>query len=159
MINKHHTKVYALSSDSPAQSEKLKSNVGFLFELLCDEKKEVITQYGLLNPFEHGGIARPAILIIRPSGNIAYRSIDGTAKRVDLTHVLEFLATLDKHPQQTLAEKTPKKWIVPSLTTTGRTMKNMVAMGNFADWKHFLTFPANAVVIPVKKWLQKRNRK
>jgi alkyl hydroperoxide reductase subunit AhpC len=158
-INRLNTQIYALSTDSPAQSKKLKANMGFPFELLCDEKKDVITRYGLLNPFEHGGIARPAIFIIRPDGVICYRSIDGTARRVDLSHALEFMTTLHKNPQQTLDEKTPQKWIFPSLTTAGRTMRNMVAMGNFADWKHFLTFPGNFIVIPVKKWLRKRNKK
>ena len=131
--------------------------MGLPFELLCDEKKDVITLYGLLNPFEHGGIARPAIFIIRPDGNICYRSIDGTARRVDLNHVLEFLGTLHKNQRQVLHEAVPQKWIFPSLITMVRTMRNMFVMGTFADWKHFLTFPGNFILIPIKKWLRKRH--
>ena len=165
-IKKHYhtftgfnTTVYALSIDSQEQSEKLKTKMELPFELLCDEKKEAVNSYGLLNPYEHGGIARPAVFLIMPDGRICYRSIDGTAKRVDQTHIMEFLKDLQQNPDQSLHEDAPKKWIVPSLSISALTIRNLFVMGNRADWKHTLTFPGNFIVIPVKKWLKKRKRK
>lgn len=125
------------------------------FDLLCDVDKKVIQLYDLVNPFEHGGIAKPAIFIMNPGGRICYRSLDGTAHRVDLTHVLNFLKAHHENPDLANTEPVDKKWIIPSWKTTRQIMKNMLLRGNLADWKHYCMFPLNPVIIPMKK-LKKR---
>jgi peroxiredoxin len=64
--------------------------------LLCDADRKVVDLFKLRNPFEHDGIAYPATFIINQDGKICYRSIDGTANRVDLTDEISFLEQLHK---------------------------------------------------------------
>jgi len=158
-IIKYKTRAYAISVDSPKQSRAVASEMMLPFDLLCDVDKQVIQLYGLVNPFEHGGIARPAIFIINPGGKICYRSIDGTAQRVDLTHVLNFLKAHYVNPDLTNKEKVDKKWIVPSWGTTRQIVKNMILRGNQADWKHYGLFPLSPIIIPLKKLKRKMEKK
>ncbi len=78
---KFNTRVFALSTDSPKQSESLIKKSNLSLTLLCDEDRKVVDLFKLRNPFEHDGIAYPATFIINPEGKICYRSIDGTAAR------------------------------------------------------------------------------
>ena len=111
------------------------------FELLCDEDKHVIDLFNLRNPFEHGGIAYPATFIINPEGKICYRSLDGTASRVDLSDELRFLEKLHDDAGYMMDTAPKKSWIIPSLKDTWRMTSNLIFNGNFADWKHFLLLP------------------
>lgn len=138
--------VAAISTDSMTQSQAVSVEMGLPFDLLCDPEKNVINAYHLLNPFEHGGIARPAMFLVLPSGEIAYRSIDGTARRVDITDLLDYLK---KHGKG--ASGTKKKWIIPSPKVSWQMARNLVLRGNFADWKHSLTFPYGLIKLSGKK--------
>lgn len=158
-IIKYKTRAFALSVDSPKQSRAIVSEMMLPFDLLCDVDKKVIQLYDLVNPFEHGGIARPAIFIINPDGKICYRSVDGTAHRVDLTHVLNFLKAHYGNPDLDNKEPVDKKWIIPSWKTTGQIMKNMILRGTLADWKHYCLFPLSPIIIPLKKLKQKAKKK
>jgi len=129
------------------------------FDLLCDVDKKVIQLYNLVNPFEHGGIAKPAIFIINPGGKICYRSLDDTAQRVDLAHVLNFLKKHHDDPELMNTGVVEKKWIMPSWETTRQILKNMIFRGNLSDWKHYCLFPLSPVIIPLKKLKQKIDKK
>ncbi len=157
-IIKYKTRAYAISVDTPKQSQAVASEMMLPFDLLCDVDKNVIQLYGLVNPFEHGGIARPAIFIINPDGRICYRSLDGTAHRVDLTHVLNFLKAHYENPALTNQKPGDKKWIIPSWQTTRQIMKNMVFRGSGADWKHYCLFPLSPIIIPIKKYKWKKKK-
>ncbi len=143
--------IAAISTDSIKQSQAVEREMELPFDLLCDVDKKVIKMYDILNPFEHGGIAKPAMFLILPSGKIGYRSIDGTARRVDLSDLLEFLETYgtDKDNKASLGVK--KKWVIPSPKETWQLTRNMVLRGDFADWKHSLTFPYGWIKISGKK--------
>jgi alkyl hydroperoxide reductase subunit AhpC len=158
-IIKYKTRAFALSVDSPKQSQAVVSEMMLPFDLLCDVDKKVIALYDLVNPFEHGGISRPAIFIINPGGKICFRSLDGTAHRADLAHVLNFLKAHYDNPDLANAEPVDKKWIIPSWKTTGQIVKNMVLRGNIADWKHYGMFPLNPIIIPLKKLKRKLDKK
>ena len=157
-IEKHHgtytrldIRVYALSTDSPRQSQNLVLKLGLSFPLLCDESKAVIDLFNLRNPLEHDGIAYPATFIVSPGGKIRYRSLDGTAKRVYLTDELAFLEQLHKDSEHTLHAKPKRKWVIPSLKDNWRISMNMIFAGNFADWKNLLLLPVNYSKILVNK--------
>lgn len=81
----------ALSVDSPARSEALRSELRLRFPILCDAAREVVLAWDLHNPREMGGIAIPAVFVIGPDGIIRYRSIDTTHARVHVDGVLGFL--------------------------------------------------------------------
>ncbi len=142
-----NTRIFALSTDSPDQSENLIKKIQLSFTLLCDENRKIVDLFHLKNPFEHGGIAYPATFIINPEGNICYRSLDGTANRVDLTDELSFLEQLHQNSGQRMQTGPKKSWIIPSLKDNWRMSMNMIFRGNFADWKHFLLLPVNMLRI------------
>jgi len=158
-IIKYKTRAYALSVDSPKQSQAVVSEMMLPFDLLCDVDKNVIALYDLINPFEHGGIAKPAVFIINPGGKICYRSLDDKAYRVDLTHVLNFLKAHYDNPDLTNKEAVDKKWIIPSWKTVRQIIKNMIFRGSLTDWKHYGLFPLKPILIPLKKLKQKMKEK
>ena len=121
------------------------------FELLCDTDKKVVTRYDLLNPFEHGGISRTAIFVIHSTGIIGYRSLDGTARRVDTADVLLYLESLAENPEYNMTDRPKRHWIFPSWQTVRQIFRNMAYRGNTADWTHYALTPINPLIIPVKK--------
>lgn len=157
-IRARNTRIYALSADTPEQSRAFQSETGLPFELLCDVDKTVINLYDLLNPYEHGGIAYPAVFVIKPDGDIAYRSIDGTARRADISHVLHFLKNLHELKDFQAEAPPPKQWILPSFKNLKQIYRNMRFRGNAADWKHYILYPVNTALIPVKKTIRKVRR-
>jgi len=153
-IQKHHdtytkldTRVFALSTDSPQQSARVVEKLNLSATLLCDEEKKVIDLFDLRNPLEHDGIARPATFIINSEGKIRYRSLDGTAKRVDLTDELAFLEQLQKDAGHAQSARPKKKWVIPSFKDNWRISMNMISVGNFSDWKNLLLLPVNYLKI------------
>ena len=121
------------------------------FQLLCDIEKEAIGLYHLLNSHEHGGIAYPAMFVIRPSGKIQYRSLDTTAHRIVLSDLIEFMETLNKDPEYLPASEAKKRWIIPSPKTAWQISRNMIFRGNRSDWKHYFLFPFSIIKLSWKK--------
>ncbi|MCP4346343.1 MAG: redoxin domain-containing protein, partial [Desulfobacterales bacterium] len=148
--DKFNTKVFALSTDSPKQSENIVKKMNFSLTLLCDEDRKVVDLFKLRNPFEHGGIAYPATFIINPEGKICYRSLDGTASRVDLTDELSFIEQLHKDAGHTIQTGPKKSWIIPSAKDNWRMSMNMISQGSFADWKHLFLLPVNMLKIMLR---------
>ncbi len=135
------TKVVIISADEPKQSRSFKAEKSFLFTVLCDSDRKVIKQFNLLNPYEHAGIAYPAIFIIKPGGIVGYRSLDRTASRVDLTEVLNYLKTVNVNPDHTLRSESKKNVIIPKRSDLWQLTKNMFGRGNLEDWKHYIGYP------------------
>jgi len=146
-----NTRILALSVDAPKQSQAVVRNLDLPFDLLCDVDKHVIDLYHLRNPHEHGGIAYPAIFVIAPSGKVHYRSLDGTAQRVDLSDMLTFLEDFNDNPEYVSQEKPKKRWIIPLWNEMWQISRNMVLRGNTADWKHYFMFPVSMLKISGRK--------
>ena len=151
IYDRYNTRVFALSTDLPKQSERVATKLDLSATLLCDEDRKVVDLFNLRNPFEHDGIAYPATFIISPDGKIRYRSLDGTAKRVDLTDELAFLEQLHKDSDHIRQAKPNKAWVIPSLKDNWRISMNMITKGNFSDWKNFLLMPINYSKILISK--------
>lgn len=115
----------------------------------------MVDLFDLRNPLEHDGIAHPATFIISPDGNIRYRSLDGTAKRVDLTDELAFLEKLQKDSSHTSGARPQKAWVIPSPKDNWRISMNMISVGNFADWKNLFLLPVNYLKILGSKFKTK----
>jgi len=158
LIQGYHTDIAAVSVDTPKQSQAVIRDMNLPFQLLCDVDKQVISQYNLVNPHEHGGIAYPAIFVIRPSGKIQYRSLDGTAQRVELSEVLSFLEKMDQDDDFVSNESPRKKIIIPFPNHVWQISKNMLFRGNFADWKHYVTFPISATKLAWKMMFGSGNK-
>lgn len=67
----------AISVDPPEVSERLRSNKGYTYTLLCDPKAEVIRRYQLLHPAgspEGKDISRPAEFLVDRSGIVRWEN-------------------------------------------------------------------------------------
>ena len=143
--------IVAISADAPQQSRQFSQEMRFDFPLLCDDQRTVIQQFHLLNPHEHGGIAYPAIFIVKPGGIIGYRSLDRTANRVNLSEILQYLENVESDPDLLQQSQSPKKLIIPNLKELLQVGKNMFKRGNATDWKHYLTYPYILLKMPFRK--------
>ena len=115
----------------------------------------MIDLFDLRNPLEHDGIAYPATFIISQAGKVRYRSLDGTAKRVDLTDELAFLEKRHKDSSHTAEARPKRAWVIPSVKDNWRISMNMISVGNFSDWKNLLLLPVNYLKILVSKFRKK----
>lgn len=62
----------AISSDDQSFAWSMGQTTSAKFQILSDSDRKVIKDYGILNPQEHGGIAKPTILIIDKEGRIRF---------------------------------------------------------------------------------------
>jgi peroxiredoxin len=116
----------ALSVDPPAASLALVKQLALPFPLLCDTRREVVRSYGLYNAAEKGGIAYPATLVLDRDRTVRFRSLDRTAKRVDLDALYAFLGAgiCSAAPECPLCTR-----IVPSVRDWSRAIGNALRHG------------------------------
>ena len=81
----------AISVDTPEESQAFKQSLRLPFRLLSDVERKVVTEWGLLNTGEHGGIAQTATWVIDQTRTVRFRSLDQITSRVDLGALLAFL--------------------------------------------------------------------
>ena len=137
-ISEHHeqiraagAQVAALSVDVPERSEALRQRDGLAFPLLCDPDHHVVEAWGLFDPNEKGGIARPATFVIDPDHRIRLRSLDGVASRLRAADLVTYLRAspagdVPAPPQQRILVPSPgqmARTLLPALRLTlfGRT--------------------------------------
>lgn len=83
----------ALSADSPADGQKLATELNISFPILSDVYKNYIKQYGVLHPTE--GIARPSTFIVNKEGKIVWKYVGSNeSDRPPIDTVLQQLAAL-----------------------------------------------------------------
>jgi len=81
----------AVSADSPADGQKVASELNLTFPILSDVYKNFIKQYGVLHPTE--GIARPSMFVVTKEGKISWKYIGSEASdRPPMELVLQQLA-------------------------------------------------------------------
>ena len=71
-------RVVAVSTGSVADNQKLAESAGITFALLSDPQLDAIDAFGLRHPgasVDGSDIARPAVFIIAPDGQIAWRRL------------------------------------------------------------------------------------
>ncbi len=116
----------------------------------------MINQYDLLNRFEHDGIAYPAVFILNPEGKICYRSLDGTAQRIDFSEIYAFLDAFVTTEDYSVETSGKKKIILPSPRSLFMITRNMLFQGNFSDWKHYILFPVSIIRLTFRMLFKKR---
>ena len=115
----------ALSVDDPTRAEAMRAQLKLPFPVLCDCERKVITEWGLLNAKEKGGIAYPAVFVIDRDRTVRFLSQDRTAARVSPDALLAFLHS--GMPRQT--EPPKQEAIRPGLGTFLSAFKNALAHG------------------------------
>ena len=81
----------ALSVDEPERSRDLRARLGLPYPLLTDPGRDVIRSWGLFNPKEAGGIARPATYLLGPGRRVLFRNLDEIAARAQAAEMLAYL--------------------------------------------------------------------
>jgi len=67
---------------------------GAKFQILSDADKKTITEYGIVNAAEHGGIDHPSIFVLDKQGRIRYMHVGKDAQ--------------DRPPDETIVEELKK---------------------------------------------------
>jgi peroxiredoxin len=82
----------AISADSPADGQKVASEMKLSYPILSDVYRNIIRQYGVLHPTE--GIARPSMFLVNKQGRIVWSYVGQDASdRPSMDSVLQQLQT------------------------------------------------------------------
>lgn len=81
----------AISVDDQSYAWSMAQTTGARFQILSDVEKKTITDYGIVNAAEHGGIAHPSIFILDKEGRIRYMYVgkDASDRPPDETIIVE----------------------------------------------------------------------
>jgi peroxiredoxin Q/BCP len=107
-----------VSVDTPAQSETLRRDLALPFTILADADRRVVQEWGLYNPREHGGIAKPAAFIIDRDRCVRHVQVDTVARRAHASEIIGLLRRPDVVPR--------RRVYIPHLTDIVRSVRNMV---------------------------------
>jgi peroxiredoxin len=99
--------------DSPDESEALRVRLSLPFPILCDTERRVVRDWGIYNPADKGGIAKPAVFIIDSSRVVRYAAVDTVVRRVPAAETVSVL--------QNAAEAQP--------------VRRRAHVPRFSDWK------------------------
>jgi peroxiredoxin len=86
--------VVAISVDDASRSAAIVKDLDLPFQVLCDTRRAVVTQWGLLNAKEKGGIAYPACFVIDRERRVRYRCVEGGTRRADAKEVAAYVRAL-----------------------------------------------------------------
>ena len=70
----------AVSVDEQSFAWSMAQTTGAKFQILSDAEKKTITEYGIVNAAEHGGIAHPSIFVLDKEGRIRYMHVGKDAQ-------------------------------------------------------------------------------
>jgi peroxiredoxin len=84
----------AISVDEQSFAWSMAQTTGAKFQILSDAEKKTITEYGIVNAAEHGGIAHPSIFVLDKEGRIRYMHVGKDAQ--------------DRPPDETILEEVKK---------------------------------------------------
>ena len=81
----------AVSVDPPDRSDALRKQLSLPFAILCDAGRRVVQDWGIYNPREKGGIAKPAIFVIGQDRRARYATVDTVSLRVPASEIIRML--------------------------------------------------------------------
>jgi len=111
--------VVAVSIDPLAKSEALRRELRLPFPILCDIERRVVKDWGIYNPKERGGIAKPAVFVIDRDQTVQYSKIDDVATRVPASEIVRILRGTGRREAQ-------RKLYIPRLSDFVRAIRNML---------------------------------
>ena len=79
-IKQAGAELIAVSVDEQSFAWSMAQTTGARFQILSDADKKTITEYGIVNAAEHGGIAHPSIFILDKEGKIRYMHVGKDAQ-------------------------------------------------------------------------------
>jgi peroxiredoxin len=113
----------AVSVDAPEKSESVRRELRLPFPILSDAQRWVVREWGIYNPHENGGIAKPAVFILAADRTVRFISVDEVASRVPAAEILRRLSARDS------GADAERKRLVPEPATWFRAIRNALWMG------------------------------
>ena len=113
----------AVSVDAPQKSESVRRDLRLPFPILSDSKRRVVQEWGIYNPDEKGGIAKPAVFILAPGRMVRFVSVDQVASRVPAAEILRRLT------EQGPGSGADRKTRIPGPVTFFRAIRNALRLG------------------------------
>jgi peroxiredoxin len=113
----------AVSVDAPEKSESVRRDLRLPFPILSDSQRRVVQEWGIYNPDEKGGIAKPAVFILAPGRMVRFVSVDQVASRVPAAEILRRLT------EQGPGSGADRKTRIPGPVTFFRAIRNAIQMG------------------------------
>jgi len=113
----------AVSVDAPEKSEAVRQQLQLPFPILSDSERRIVQEWGIYNPNEKGGIAKPAVFILAPDRTVRFVSVDGVSARVPAADVVGML----QDQKDTMPIR--RKCLIPSLVTFFRAISNALRLG------------------------------
>jgi peroxiredoxin len=111
--------VVAVSVDPPIKSKALRRELRLPFLILSDAERRVIKDWGIYNPNERGGIAKPAVFVIGRDRTVQYSKIDDVATRVPASEIVRILRGTGRREAQ-------RRVYIPRLSDFLRAIRNML---------------------------------
>jgi len=113
----------AVSVDAPEKSESVRRELRLPFPILSDCQRRVVREWGIYNPDEKGGIAKPAVFILAPDRTVRFVSVDEVASRVPAAEILRRLSEQGSGPGG------DRKTRIPGPALFFRALRNALRMG------------------------------
>ena len=113
----------AVSVDAPEKSEAVRQQLQLPFPILSDSERRIVQEWGIYNPNEKGGIAKPAVFILAPDRTVRFASVDGVSARVPAADVVGMLQ------EQKDTMPTGRKRLIPSPAKFFRAISNGLRLG------------------------------
>ena len=113
----------AVSVDAPEKSEAVRQQLQLPFPILSDSERRIVQEWGIYNPNEKGGIAKPAVFILAPDRTVRFVSVDGVSARVPAADVVGMLQ------EQKDTMPTGRKRLIPGPATFFRAIRNGLRLG------------------------------
>ena len=117
------TSLVAVSVDAPEKSEAVRRQSQLAFPILSDGERRVVQDWDIYNPYEKGGIAKPAVFILAPDCTVRFVSVDGVSARVPAADIV---GMLQERKDKT---STRRKHLIPSPATFVRAIRNALRFG------------------------------
>ena len=114
----------ALSVDDEKRSAEMRRSAKLDIEVLCDPSRKTVTQWGLLNAREKGGIAIPATFVIDSGRRIRYSWNEGLNSRVAPHDVLRLLES------EGASDSVKPRSFFPNLRHWGQAIRSTFRLGN-----------------------------
>jgi peroxiredoxin len=119
-IRAYGANLVAVSVDPPQTSEAVRRDLRLPFMILCDTARRVVREWGIYNPRERGGIAKPAVFIIKSDRTVPYASVDGVSSRIAPSEIVRLLPAAAETPPAR------RKHYIPTLADFFRAIRNSI---------------------------------
>jgi peroxiredoxin len=113
----------AVSVDAPEKSEAVRQQLRLPFAILSDVGRRVVQEWGIYNPREKGGIAKPAVFVLALDRAVRFVSVDEVSARV---RAEDIVGMLEEHKDTTPIRR---QRLIPGPATFFRAARNALHFG------------------------------